>query len=88
MLGGLERVPLYNMVPGPGYPAQFGFSFVYVPSLLTVDVRPDYGLDIVNKNPVITLPLTMVGVTFWGVPASERHDTERTETACRATHRG
>jgi hypothetical protein len=78
LLGGLERVPLYNMVPGPGYPAQFGFSFVYVPSLLTVDVRPDYGLDIANKNPVITLPLTMVGVTFWGVPASERHDTERT----------
>ena len=81
LLGGLERVPLFNMVPGPGYPAQFGFSFVYVPSLLTVDVRPDYGLDIVNKNPVITLPLTMVGVTFWGVPASEQHDTERS-TEC------
>jgi hypothetical protein len=78
LLGGLERVPLYNMVPGPGYPAQFGFSFVYVPSLLSVSVRPDYGLNIENKNPVITLPLSMVGVTFWGVPASESHDTERT----------
>ena len=67
LLGGLERVPLYNMVPGPGYPAQFGFSFVYVPSLLTVAVRPDYGLNIENKNPVITLPLSMVGISFWGV---------------------
>ena len=81
VLGALDRVPLFNMESPPGYPAQFGFTYLYVPNLLTVDVRPDYGLDIVNKNPVITLPLTKVSVSFWGVPAAELHDTMRS-SAC------
>jgi hypothetical protein len=73
-LFGGERVALFNMETPPGRPAMFGFSYVYVPSLLTVRLRSDFGIDIVNENPVISLPLTNIRTAFWGVPAASSHD--------------
>lgn len=75
-----EMTPLFNMVPGPGRPAQFAFSYAAVVSVLTAELRPDYGFNIVNEKAVDSLPLTSVDVTLWGVPAAASHDTLRSET--------
>lgn len=72
-----SNVALYNMVTQPGTPAMFGFSYAFVPSLLSTELRADYGLDVVNRNAVDAAPLTGVDVTFWGVPADPSHDTMR-----------
>jgi uncharacterized repeat protein (TIGR01451 family) len=72
-----STMPLYNMVSPPGKPAQFGFSYILVPNLLTAEVRADYGLDVVNRNAVDSVPLTNVDVIFWGVPADPIHDSMR-----------
>ncbi|HET9153685.1 MAG TPA: hypothetical protein VFN85_06190 [Solirubrobacterales bacterium] len=69
--------PLFNMVAPPGTPAMFGFNYRGVPVVLTAKLRPDYGLDIVNRNAVISLPLDGFESTFWGVPADSSHDTMR-----------
>ena len=74
-----EDVPVYNLVPPPGEPAQFGF--LYLGNTVTVNARVrtggDYGLtttvsDISQGNSVLDTTLT-----FWGVPADPSHDAER-----------
>ncbi len=72
--------PLYSLVPSAGEPAKFGFitpgggPVVLDTSVL---VGGDYG--VVVSVPDITELLEFVGdqVTFWGVPADERHDIAR-----------
>lgn len=82
----IGTAPLYMMEAPPGKPAMFGFSFLLVPSVLTAELRPDYGLDIVNRNAVASLPLSGADVTFWGVPNDPSHDTQR--NVCLRTFRG
>lgn len=67
-------VGLFKMKPPPGMPAQFGFNYLGVPTVLNTELRPDYGLDVVNRNAVISVPLTGFDAIFWGVPADSSHD--------------
>jgi hypothetical protein len=70
-------VSVYNMVPPPGIPAQFGFAAEGVKVLLDAQVRSgsDYGITEDVKN----LSFAPVGnvITLWGVPSEAVHDRER-----------
>jgi uncharacterized repeat protein (TIGR01451 family) len=65
------NVPVYNLVPEPGYPAEFGFiAFTKYPILVYPSVRTggDYGLTLTSPN-IIEARATGALFTFWGVPA-------------------
>lgn len=71
--------PLYNMVPPPGEPAQFGFDIEGVPITLTGSVRNggDLGVDVSSDDIVASLSIEGFEVTFWGVPADPSHNSQR-----------
>jgi hypothetical protein len=81
-------LPIYNMEPPPGQPAQFAFVYAAVINL-DVEVRSgdDYGLTISLNNLPQTLPVVASEVEFWGMPADPSHDSQRRcpgteETGC------
>jgi hypothetical protein len=71
--------PVYNMVPPPDSPAEFGFNAFSVLVHLTAHVRSDgnYGLTVNVPNINQTLPVLGTTLTFWGVPAESAHDIQR-----------
>jgi len=72
------RVPLYNLVPPRGEPAQFGFPLPGTPASVYIDteVQTDHGYRIVStaRNNLEAQRVTAVAVTVWGNPADGRHD--------------
>jgi hypothetical protein len=79
ILAGQERyVPIFNLVPPPGLPAEFGFlpgfPVVLVPSVVT---NGNYGLRVESVNTSQAVYVFGSSVTFWGVPADPRHDALR-----------
>jgi hypothetical protein len=70
-------VPVYNMVPPPGVPVEFGFTAEGVNVLLDAQVRSgsDYGV----TEDVRDLGFHPVGnmLTVWGVPGEKVHDPQR-----------
>jgi hypothetical protein len=78
LLGKRLIVPVYNMVPPPGVPAEFAFSFLGVAVTVEAHLRPDdFGFDLVTRNVNSAIPLTDIDFRLWGVPADSSHDTER-----------
>jgi hypothetical protein len=71
--------PVYNLVPGPGQPARFGFHILTATIFLNVSVRTgkDYGLTIEIPNSSQGLPVVGTTLALWGVPANPAHDPER-----------
>jgi uncharacterized repeat protein (TIGR01451 family) len=74
-------LPVYNMVPPSGLPAQFALELFGVFVYLDAGVRSggDYGITVHNNN----LPQEQVmdgRVTFWGEPADPSHDEDRFST--------
>jgi hypothetical protein len=71
------EVPVYNMVPPPGVPVEFGFTALGVNVLLDAQVRSgsDYGI----TEEVPDLGFAPVGdtLTVWGVPGEKVHDRQR-----------
>jgi hypothetical protein len=79
-LGLLARVaPIYNVEPGPGEPARFGFAVDGVPVSLDASVRTgeDYGVTVRAENVSQAIGFISNTVTFWGVPADARHNDAR-----------
>jgi hypothetical protein len=76
------KFPLYNMVPPPGLPAQFGFTLANVATFIDGSVRSggDDGLDGSVEDIVQGRSLKGAIVTFWGVPADPSHDPQRCST--------
>jgi hypothetical protein len=72
-----DPVPLYNMFPPLGSPAAFGFFYQDVPTILVVKLRPDGGVDVVNRNANSSAPLPSAEIIFWGEPSDPAHDYER-----------
>ncbi|HEY1687686.1 MAG TPA: hypothetical protein VGF95_02365 [Solirubrobacteraceae bacterium] len=68
--------PLYNMVPPPNAPAEFGFLVAGEPITLVGNVRNsgDYGITIVSSDVTVALPFNGINVIFWGDPADKSHD--------------
>jgi hypothetical protein len=73
--------PIWNLVPPPGVPAEFGFEITGVPVLLTPTVRSngDYGLTVSSDNTSQGLNVFGAQVAFWGVPGDPGHNEERGE---------
>ena len=71
------RFPLYNLVPPPGVPAEFGFSAEGTDIFIDAEVRSgsDYGINGVVHN--LGYDPVFNEITFWGVPADESHNFER-----------
>ena len=71
--------PVYNMVPPPNRPGEFGFVVQNTPVLLTPSVRSatDYGLTVAALDASQAISVISTGVTFWGVPADPSHDFQR-----------
>jgi hypothetical protein len=72
-------VPIFNLEPGPGSPARFGFEIVHVPVVLDASVRTgeDYGVTVTVRNTSEAVQVLGANVTIWGVPGSPLHDESR-----------
>ena len=69
-------LPVYNLVPGPGVPARFGFNVAGTVVTLDAELRSatDYGLSVRVRNVPQALAIAGTSLTFWGVPADDVHD--------------
>ena len=84
--GGGSEVPVYNVTPSHGFPAELGFNFDAQPVILFVSVRPgDYGLRVTVPGIERTVPLTGAELTIWGTPADPSHDHQRAISGSCAT---
>ena len=80
-------MPLYNLVPPPGVPAQFGFNYEGVVTVSKARVRPsDNGIDVVTENISSSTPIPTFRVELWGAPSDPSHD--RLRTLCTINHFG
>lgn len=72
-------VPVFNLEPGQGEPARFGFESFHVPVVLNTSVRTgeDYGATISVDNASDAIDLLGSRVTIWGTPGDPRHDNAR-----------
>jgi len=71
-----SNLMLFNMVPPPGIPAEFGGLFASVPVRLDVGVRSggDYGVTTFSNNTKQTYGLQYARVSLWGVPGDPSHN--------------
>jgi hypothetical protein len=74
-----QHVPVYNMVPPAGQPAQFAFLVVAAVAHIDLNVATDgnYAVRASVHNINSSAPLFSVAVRLWGVPADPVHDVER-----------
>jgi hypothetical protein len=78
-VGTRETVPVYNMVPPPGAPAELAFRVIAIGEPIVFQVRSDGDYGVTAKVPNVSEALPSLGsqLTLWGVPADPRHDMER-----------
>ncbi len=74
-------VPVFNLEPGVGQPARFGFAVPIANVAVLVDpsVRTggDYGVTVTSHNVTQAAALLSATVAVWGVPGDPRHDSLR-----------
>ncbi len=68
-------VPIFNMVPPSGVPAQFGYN-VLAPAVMDVSARSEgaYGFTVTLRSLSQLAPVVGTSLTLWGVPADPAHD--------------
>lgn len=72
--------PIFNMTPRAGEPVRFGFLAAGVVSAFldgSVRTGSDYGVNISSSSITETAWTLGVKLTFWGVPGSPVHDSQR-----------
>ena len=86
---GTRRVPVFNMVPAPGEPAQFGFEVEKVQVILKTEVLTgeDYAIAVRTTETSQLAQVLSAQVTLWGEPGIQEHDPSR-GWACLAPWRG
>ncbi len=75
-----DTLPVYNLLPAPGVPAEFGFRLVTFASVyIYANVRTggDYGVTAEVRNSSTAAGIEGATVEFWGVPGDPSHDPER-----------
>ncbi len=74
-----REVPLFNLTPGPGEPARFGFEVSNVPVFLDTAVRTgeNYGAAVTVEAASTIAEVVSTSVTVWGVPGDSRHNDAR-----------
>jgi hypothetical protein len=72
--------PLWNMVPPEGLAARFAFddgkTLIFLDGALVHRADGSYGIAISSRSPQ-ALRVVGIDITFWGVPADERHYLQR-----------
>jgi hypothetical protein len=78
-LNSTTDVPVFNMVPTPGAVAQFAFSLIGNPAVITVslDSSDHYAVVATVTDTTELLWLRSADLTLWGVPADPAHDALR-----------
>jgi hypothetical protein len=72
--------PVYNMVPPPGYAAEFGVNLFLTNIFMKVKVSSaDFGLVTVTPDIATLAPIVSTNLTLWGVPSDSSHDADRHE---------
>ncbi|HEX8085436.1 MAG TPA: hypothetical protein VF529_14175 [Solirubrobacteraceae bacterium] len=73
------HVPIYNLVPRPGHPADLGMFVSGVRLVMEGDVRSDgdYGLRTSMHSISQVMGLRRAEIVLWGVPADPSHDPDR-----------
>jgi hypothetical protein len=86
---GTRRVPVFNMVPAPGEPAQFGFEVEQVQVILKTEVltNENYAIAVRTTETSQLAQVLSAQVTLWGEPGDEAHDASR-GWACLTPWRG
>jgi len=80
LVNGRDTVPVYNLVPPLGAPAEFGFYYQGLIVNLRAKLRPsDYGVDIVTSKAPSSLPISKFEVQLWGVPTDSKYDLVRAD---------
>jgi len=76
-----QPLPLFNMVPPPGAPAEFAFDIgdagLYAHMFGSVRTGSDYGLSSTTNDILQEGPLVGVRVELWGNPGDPSHDAMR-----------
>jgi hypothetical protein len=75
--GAIAPVPLYNLVPPKGMPAQLGFQPVFgLPFLISTKLRSDgdYGITAYLDNTTEAKRVTAATTIIWGTPAHPSHN--------------
>ncbi len=77
--GSVIGVPLYNLVPSKGMPAQLGFTVSTLPFYIDTELRTgtDYGVTAQVRNTSQAKRVVSASVVIWGNPADPSHDTLR-----------
>lgn len=72
-------IPVFNLTPGVGEPARFGFTINNNPVVVDTAIDPDHGYRITAKvdNTTELAQILSSTVTFWGVPGDSRHNSSR-----------
>lgn len=83
--GRYYHAPVYNLEPGPGEVAKFGFVIFKLPIILSATVSPDPPHNIIAKISNVSQALRFYGSKFilWGNPSDPSHDPVR--GSCLAT---
>ena len=78
-LNDFEAIPVFNLDPGAGEPARFGFVVSGDPVFLNTSVRSggDYGVDVDVDNVTQLVAFRSSFVTFWGAPNAPAHNGQR-----------
>jgi hypothetical protein len=77
---GKVTLPVYNVVPPPGRPAQLAFNVLgqeVVHLFPSVRSGSDFGITADIVNAAQTDPFFATTLTLWGVPADSSHDAQR-----------
>jgi hypothetical protein len=72
-------LPLYNLAPPVGMPAQFGFQVLGAPFYIDTALRTggDYGVTATLRNTTEVNRVTAADVMVWGVPSDPSHNPVR-----------
>ncbi|MGA9286641.1 MAG: hypothetical protein WBV85_14490 [Solirubrobacteraceae bacterium] len=72
------ELPVYNLTPPPGVPAEFAFDILGFVTKLDAAIRSgsDYGISEHTKN-ITQQQITFDSLTLWGVPGEPSHDAQR-----------
>ena len=72
-------IPVFNLTPGFGEPARFGFTVVGNPILLDFSVDPDHAYRLTGTfhNTTQIVQLLSGTLVIWGSPGDPRHDSSR-----------
>jgi hypothetical protein len=85
------QVPLYNLVPPGGVPAQFGVAFAKLVAFIDADVRPGPGgvyNVVVDTRDINTKGVLGASVVLWGDPAESSHNKLRLPRSQSESHNG